>query len=352
MLVVGSGNSGCDLAVDAAQHRLETVDLRPVAATSSSPRRSSASPARSSTFLQEFTFEEQDLLTRLLITREQGDVGELPGPAGAALPDARRGRAGGQRPAPLLDPARPGQRRARASSGSTGRTRPLQRRHARASTTRSCGRPASTRRCRSSTTALLQRADGVPLRTAGGIVPAGLDRLYLIGMAAPRGPQIALYPVQSALALAMAELWEARPRQLARRGASRPSSRSSDRIDMIRPGLGGADGGHPRPGAAPRAARLHARLDPEPPHPPHDPVPELGSLVRRGRRRPLNRPCTSPSRRLRTPAPRYDRGEVQSARTREARPSRCCVFLPERPTTHERPGAAAPGRSSCVLRGQ
>lgn len=58
--------------------------------------------------------------------------------------------------------------------------------------------------------ALVERDEGVPVRTAGGIFPAALDRLYLIGLAAPRGPQTALYPLQSELALTMAEQAPAR----------------------------------------------------------------------------------------------------------------------------------------------
>ena len=72
------------------------------------------------------------------------------------------------------------------------------------------------------------------MRTAGGIVPAGLDRLYLIGMAAPRGPQIMLYPIQSRLALAMVQLWEdGWEGSLA--AAFEAEQALDDRIDMIRP---------------------------------------------------------------------------------------------------------------------
>jgi hypothetical protein len=48
-----------------------------------------------------------------------------------------------------------------------------------------------------------------PLRYAGGIVPAGLEKLYLIGMSAPRGPQIPIYGVQTKIAVRMIALHEA-----------------------------------------------------------------------------------------------------------------------------------------------
>lgn len=47
------------------------------------------------------------------------------------------------------------------------------------------------------------------MRVAGGIVPVGLEKLYYIGMIAPRGPQIPIYGVQTKLAIRMIELHEA-----------------------------------------------------------------------------------------------------------------------------------------------
>src|SRR5262249_10816153 len=47
--------------------------------------------------------------------------------------------------------------------------------------------------------ALLPRADGVPLRVAGMTVPVGLEGLYFVGLAAPRGPQLPVYSAQARL---------------------------------------------------------------------------------------------------------------------------------------------------------
>jgi cation diffusion facilitator CzcD-associated flavoprotein CzcO len=47
--------------------------------------------------------------------------------------------------------------------------------------------------------ALLELADGVPLRVAGMTLPVGLERLYFVGLAAPRGPQLPVYSAQARL---------------------------------------------------------------------------------------------------------------------------------------------------------
>ena len=45
----------------------------------------------------------------------------------------------------------------------------------------------------------LQRGNGIPLRVAGMTLPIGLERLYFVGLAAPRGPQLPVYSAQTRL---------------------------------------------------------------------------------------------------------------------------------------------------------
>jgi cation diffusion facilitator CzcD-associated flavoprotein CzcO len=79
--------------------------------------------------------------------------------------------------------------------------------------------------------ALLQWRDGVPLRVAGLTVPAGLRRLYVVGLAAPRGPQLPVYSAQAKLVARLLRLTE--------RGvpvADAFAGQTPDaRIDIVRP---------------------------------------------------------------------------------------------------------------------
>ena len=55
---------------------------------------------------------------------------------------------------------------------------------------------------------LLRWKDGVPLRVAGLTVPVGLERLWFVGLSAPRGPQLPPYSAQSRLVSRLIALLE------------------------------------------------------------------------------------------------------------------------------------------------
>lgn len=272
VLVVGSGNSGCDLAVDAAQHRLE-VSICIRSGHYFQPKTFFGVPRSELGWLKQFTFEEQDLLTRLLITASRGTYENYPG---LPKPPFRTLAEG----APVVNELLlywiqhgrvtvvPGIERfaGRTVHFTDGTAREFD------TVLWATGFHPSVPFLADD---LLRTSGGVPLRTAGGIVPAGLDRLYLIGLAAPRGPQIALYPVQSALALAMAELWE-QGLDTSLAAALEAEQPFEHRIDMVRPDWEAQM--EATRGLVQRLAdELHARLDPPPPHPPHEAVPDEGT---------------------------------------------------------------------------
>ncbi len=74
----------------------------------------------------------------------------------------------------------------------------------------------------------LRWAGGVPLRVAGMTLPVGLERLYFVGLAAPRGPQLPVYSAQTRL---VAKFFAARERGLA---LPVDRSRPEARIDVPR----------------------------------------------------------------------------------------------------------------------
>jgi cation diffusion facilitator CzcD-associated flavoprotein CzcO len=79
---------------------------------------------------------------------------------------------------------------------------------------------------------LLERRAGVPLRVAGMTVPVGLDGLFFVGLAAPRGPQL---PVYSAQARLVAKFLEARQNGATALWATMArGSRPEARIDIPR----------------------------------------------------------------------------------------------------------------------
>ena len=78
VLVVGVGNSGCDLAVDAAQHRFE-VDIVMREGTYFQPKAYFGVPRQEIPWLSEFSPDEVDLISRLLARVSIGEWKNYPG---------------------------------------------------------------------------------------------------------------------------------------------------------------------------------------------------------------------------------------------------------------------------------
>ena len=79
---------------------------------------------------------------------------------------------------------------------------------------------------------LVRWRDGVPLRTAGLTLPVGAENLYFVGLAAPRGPQLPVYSAQAELVVRMLRLDPARRSALAARFAE--TDVPDARIDIVR----------------------------------------------------------------------------------------------------------------------
>lgn len=74
--------------------------------------------------------------------------------------------------------------------------------------------------------------DGVPLRTAGMVLPVGVENLYFIGLAAPRGPQLPTYSIQSKMLVRMLRIHERGGPALAKHFAA--AQPAENRIDVVR----------------------------------------------------------------------------------------------------------------------
>jgi cation diffusion facilitator CzcD-associated flavoprotein CzcO len=80
---------------------------------------------------------------------------------------------------------------------------------------------------------LIRREAGIPLRVAGCILPAGGPaRLYFVGLAAPRGPQLPVYSDQSAVIMDMLDRQERMDEPLA--DVFTRTDRPEARIDLVR----------------------------------------------------------------------------------------------------------------------
>ena len=232
VLVIGSGNSGCDLAVDAAQNHFET-DIVIRRGHFFQPKTFFGMPRAELGWMQEFTFEEQDLIARLMIRLSVGTHENYPG---MPAPDHRTLADG----PPVVNnlllywihhgriTVRPGIERFEGKTVhfTDGTAREYD------TILYATGFHASLPFLDDS---LLKLQDGVPLRVGAAVVPLGLEKLYLIGLIAPRGPQPPTYPVQAKLAVEMVKLHE-------QAGGFRPIAAPLEklqekewRVDILRP---------------------------------------------------------------------------------------------------------------------
>ncbi|KAA9395490.1 NAD(P)/FAD-dependent oxidoreductase [Kocuria coralli] len=206
VLVVGVGNSGCDLAVDAAQHRYE-VDIVMREGTYFQPKAYFGVPRQEIPWLAEFSPEEVDLISRLLARVSVGEwknYPNMPEPPHRTLAEGRtvvndlllywvhHGRIG-----IVPGVSRFEDRIAHFTDGSAKEYDTV---------LWATGFHASLPFLPED---LVARSRGVPLRYAAGMVPQGLEKLYYIGLAAPRGPQIPIYGVQAKRVIEMIKLHEA-----------------------------------------------------------------------------------------------------------------------------------------------
>jgi cation diffusion facilitator CzcD-associated flavoprotein CzcO len=195
VLVVGAGNSGCDLAVDAAQAGRETyVSVRNGLVFQ--PKTLFGRPRSELPLLARLPVRVQERVTRALIDVALGRSERygLPAPATRNL-HSNRPVVNGQ----LLHFIQHG--RVRVAPGierfdghevhfTDGASREFD------TIVYATGFKVTLPFLDSTQ---LEWADGVPLRVAGMTLPVGLERLYFVGLAAPRGPQLPVYSAQARL---------------------------------------------------------------------------------------------------------------------------------------------------------
>ncbi len=206
VLVVGAGNSGCDLAVDAAQHRFE-VDIVIRHGMYFQPKMYFGRPRQQLGFMAEFSPTDQDLIARLLARVSIGQNSDYPG---LPVPEHERLSDG---PVVVNDLLLYWIHHGRVKVVGHGLSRfDGNTVHFTDGSSRDYDTILYATGFRSSVPfvddALIARGNGNPLRYAAGMIPQGLEKLYYIGMAAPRGPQIPVYGMQTKIAERMIRLHE------------------------------------------------------------------------------------------------------------------------------------------------
>lgn len=232
VLVVGAGNSGCDLAVDVAQHRLE-ADIVVKEGMYFQPKMYFGRPRQQVEFMKDFTPSDQDLLARLLAKVSIGENADYPGlptPAHKSLAEGatvvndlllywiHHGRIR----------VRPGIERFDGTTvyfedGTSGEFDTI---------LWATGFHPSVPFLDEE---LVHRSAGVPVRYGAGIIPEGLEKVYYIGLIAPRGPQIPIYGIQAKVVARIIELHEKAGPQGAGVGAYLSTlQKPESRIDIVR----------------------------------------------------------------------------------------------------------------------
>lgn len=232
VLVVGAGNSGCDLAVDVAQHRLE-VDVVMHKGIHFQPKTYFGVPRAEVPFLADFSPDEQDLISRLLARVSIGEAKNYPG---MPIPESRTLAGGATTVNDLMlywvhhgrIGIKPGIERIEGTTV-----------HFADGTSKEYDNILWATGFTVSLPFLdddqINWRSGVPVRYAGGILPEGAEKLYFIGLIAPRGPQIPIYGVQTKLVARMIGLHDqAGPRGLALSNYFATVQEPELRIDIVR----------------------------------------------------------------------------------------------------------------------
>ena len=231
ILVVGGGNSGCDMAVDVAQSRLE-VDIVIRKGIHFQPKMYFGQPRSELGFLQDFTGEEQDLISRLLARVAIGTNDQYPG---LPMPESHDLAGGATTVNDLLlywiQHGRVGVKPGIADiEGTTvsftdGTSKDYD------SIIWATGFNTSLPFISDD---LLPWAKGAPVRRAAGILPEGVEQLYFVGLIAPRGPQIPVYGTQSKRIVRMIALHESRKQPLALARYFEQVQEPENGIDVVR----------------------------------------------------------------------------------------------------------------------
>lgn len=232
VLVIGAGNSACDIAADLAAHRRD-VDIVIRKGIHFQPKTYFGMPRAQVPFLADFTPPEQDLISRLLARVSIGQAENYPGmptPVATTLADGpttvndlllywiHHGRIGVK---PAVD----------HFDGATVHFTDISSADYQA-VIYATGFDVSLPFLQPEQITWQER---VPLRTAGGILPVGAEQLYFVGLIGPRGPQIPVYGMQTGLILEMIDLHDAHaPDGLSLAAYFASLQEPETRIDVVR----------------------------------------------------------------------------------------------------------------------